>query len=48
MKYSTSLLFLLISISPAWSQGTQLLRQPTISTENIVFVYANDLWRNFA
>jgi len=46
MKYSTSLLFLLlISISQAWSQGTQLLRQPTISTENIVFVYANDLWQ---
>jgi tricorn protease len=29
----------------AHSQGTQLLRQPTISTDNIVFVYANDLWQ---
>jgi tricorn protease len=27
-----------------FSQGTMLLRQPTISNENIVFVYANDLW----
>ena len=26
-------------------QGTQLLRQPTISADNIVFVYANDLWQ---
>ena len=25
-------------------QGTQLLRQPTISDSKIVFVYANDLW----
>ncbi|MCZ8215333.1 MAG: protease, partial [Cyclobacteriaceae bacterium] len=28
----------------AKAQGTMLLRQPTISNENIVFVYANDLW----
>ncbi|NBP69601.1 MAG: protease, partial [Cytophagia bacterium] len=28
----------------AWAQGTMLLRQPTISNEHIVFVYANDLW----
>lgn len=26
------------------SQGTQLLRQPTISAESVVFIYANDLW----
>src|SRR5688572_23453689 len=26
------------------AQGTQLLRQPTVSESNIVFVYANDLW----
>ncbi len=26
------------------AQGTQLLRQPTLSEDNIVFVYANDLW----
>lgn len=26
------------------AQGTMLLRQPTISGDNIVFVYANDLW----
>ena len=29
----------------AQAQGTQLLRQPTISADNIVFVYANDLWQ---
>jgi len=28
-----------------FSQGTQLLREPTISDEYIVFVHANDLWR---
>lgn len=27
-----------------FAQGTQLLRQPTISNFQIVFVYANDLW----
>ena len=27
-----------------FAQGTQLLRQPTISSTHIVFVYANDLW----
>ena len=27
------------------AQGTQLLRQPTISNTEIVFVYANDLWK---
>ncbi|MEY4929442.1 MAG: hypothetical protein RI909_166, partial [Bacteroidota bacterium] len=46
MKFLRSILSLsalLISIS-AFPQGTMLLRQPTISNENIVFVYANDLW----
>ncbi|MCW5516467.1 S41 family peptidase [Muriicola sp. Z0-33] len=27
------------------AQGTQLLRQPTVSDNEIVFVYANDLWK---
>lgn len=27
------------------SQGTQLLRQPTLHNDNVVFVYANDLWK---
>lgn len=27
------------------AQGTQLLREPTISQKNIVFVHANDLWK---
>jgi len=26
------------------AQGTQLLRQPTISKDKVVFIYANDLW----
>jgi tricorn protease len=34
--------FLLINVVSA--QGTRLLRQPTISSKNIVFVYADDLW----
>lgn len=29
----------------AFGQGTQLLRQPTLSDTEIVFVYANDLWK---
>lgn len=29
----------------AFGQGTQLLRQPTLSQNEIVFVYANDLWK---
>ncbi|MFT6970301.1 MAG: tricorn protease [Roseivirga sp.] len=28
----------------AYAQGTRLLRQPTVSDNSIVFVYANDLW----
>lgn len=28
-----------------FGQGTQLLRQPTISAKSIVFVYADDLWK---
>jgi tricorn protease len=28
-----------------FSQGTQLLRQPTLSKTDVVFVYANDLWK---
>ena len=39
-----TILFLFLSHF-GWSQGTQLLRQPTISSTEIVFVYANDLWR---
>lgn len=27
------------------AQGTQLLREPTISQKNVVFVHANDLWK---
>ena len=27
------------------SQGTQLLRQPTLHNDDVVFVYANDLWK---
>lgn len=44
MKIICSLLTLL-SVAIGFSQGTQLLRQPTISDSEIVFVYANDLWK---
>ena len=41
-----ALITLLVYIlNPLFSQGTQLLRQPTISSNHIVFVYANDLWK---
>lgn len=46
MKRQTAffLFFFLLFITTAWSQGTQLLRQPSLSQDHIVFVYANDLW----
>lgn len=39
-----TLSFALLTTLGAIAQGTMLLRQPTISNDNIVFVYANDLW----
>lgn len=39
-----TLAFISIQIS-AFAQGTQLLREPTISENGIVFVHANDLWK---
>ncbi|XLS29475.1 PDZ domain-containing protein [Flavobacteriaceae bacterium M23B6Z8] len=45
MKYLYSFFALLSGIS-LMAQGTQLLRQPTISDNEIVFVYANDLWKS--
>jgi tricorn protease len=44
MKHLALLLFVLIS-AYLNAQGTQLLRQPTISDTFIVFVYADDLWK---
>ncbi|OBX25765.1 tricorn protease [Gelidibacter algens] len=38
-------LFTLFSSLSMFSQGTQLLRQPTISKTEVVFIYANDLWK---
>lgn len=43
MRIFTLLLFITSTFS-AFSQGTQLLRQPSISDTHIVFVHANDLW----
>ena len=36
---------LCLSATLLTAQGTRLLRQPTISSKYIVFVYADDLWR---
>jgi tricorn protease len=44
VKYFLWLLALSLFGADALAQGTRLLRQPTISNESIVFVYANDLW----
>ncbi|MEL7004784.1 MAG: protease, partial [Bacteroidota bacterium] len=49
MKKSTcfllsSLIFSLLAFVQVYGQGTMLLREPTISQDKIVFVYANDLW----
>jgi len=45
MTRYTLIILLTYLFTPLFSQGTQLLRQPTISAESIVFVYANDLWK---
>ncbi|AIY12853.1 S41 family peptidase [Cellulophaga baltica] len=44
MKFFFSISFLLATLFVT-AQGTQLLRQPTISDTEIVFVYADDLWK---
>jgi tricorn protease len=44
MKKLIFITFVALTSHFGHSQGTQLLRQPTISADNIVFVYANDLW----
>ncbi|TPV33268.1 protease [Paucihalobacter ruber] len=44
MKIITTLILACYSLVSV-SQGTQLLRQPTISNDEVVFVYANDLWK---
>lgn len=36
--------FLCLLFNTSMAQGTRLLRQPTISQNNVAFVYANDLW----
>lgn len=42
-KYFLGLLCLSTAI--AWGQNTLLLRQPTVWEDEVVFVYANDLWK---
>ena len=44
MKRFLVVLFCL-GVSGIFAQGTQLLRQPTLSKTHVVFVYANDLWK---
>lgn len=46
MKIFVQISFFLMALGTAnvMAQGTMLLRQPTISSNQIVFVYANDLW----
>ncbi len=44
LKYLLCLMALSLCAVDLSAQGTRLLRQPTISDQSIVFVYANDLW----
>src|SRR5687767_923039 len=37
-------IFFLLIVTTAAGQGTMLLRQPSLSNQNIVFVHADDLW----
>jgi tricorn protease len=43
-----SYILLLLTAIPALvlAQGTKLLRQPTINGNDVVFIYANDLWKS--
>ena len=41
---AAAVLILFALAGPVESQGTRLLRQPTISAEHVVFVYGGDLW----
>lgn len=43
-KVTLTLALATLACFSAMAQGTMLLRQPTISNDHIVFVYANDLW----
>jgi tricorn protease len=43
-RLSVIALFSFVFVTTAVSQGTCLLRQPTISTQNIAFTYGGDLW----
>ena len=45
MKKLTIAILFICTIQTGYPQGTRLLRQPTISADHIVFVYANDLWQ---
>ena len=45
MKNLLSLLISICSVAGAIAQGTMLLREPTLSKESVVFIYANDLWK---
>lgn len=45
MKKTYLFLLLIFTVASTFAQGTMLLRQPTLSGESIVFVYANDLWK---
>ena len=44
MRCITAVLLFLSTIS-LYGQGTRLLRQPTVHGTDVVFVYANDLWK---
>ena len=39
------ILFILLFTFNSFSQGTGLLRQPTMSSSELVFVYGADLWK---
>ncbi|MEQ8525242.1 PDZ domain-containing protein [Gracilimonas sp.] len=43
--YTFSLFLLIAFTAETFAQGTQLLREPSISENSIVFVHANDLWK---
>ena len=45
LGYFLTTLLMLTLTAELFAQGTQLLREPTVSENSIVFVHANDLWK---
>jgi len=44
LNFFSLLLILLLFITTSFAQGTRLLRQPTLSSTHVAYVYGSDIW----